>query len=143
MGDDMVNKDEVLKFFQQQGKDQVSYEDFVKMFLLSPLRTSSTKVILSDGNKKRVISETREGVVINSQGSIEEIKEVVHTTLDDGSSLNGIAICQTCEGTVREENLRRCTCGRTCCIRPECGVYSNGKWYCSGWHAFCNSLWPF
>lgn len=140
MNEDRIHKDDVMRFFEQYGNDQVSLKDFMTMFIMSPFRTCTTRIVLSDGSKKKVLSETKEGIVVNAQGSIEEIKETIHTTLDDGTSLNGIAVCQSCRGTVKEENLRRCVCGKTCCIRPDCGIYVAGKWYCSRWHSFLGPL---
>ena len=89
-----------------------------------------------------LILETKEGTVLNKAGFIEDIKEESSYMLDDGTSLNGIVRCQTCHGVVKEENLERCGCGKTCCVRPGCGKFSKstGRWYCCKWHAFLGYL---
>ncbi len=142
MGEEAINKDDVLRPFQQSN-NQKGLEDFAKAVITSPFKTVITRTVLVSETGEHVISETREKYDIDAQGVIKETRETIQHTLGDGTSLNGIAICQTCESAVKEESLRRCTCGKTCCIRPDCGVYIDGKWYCSRWHAFCDSLWPF
>jgi hypothetical protein len=53
--------------------------------------------------------------------------------IGDGTAFTGterISACQKCGKIVREENLRRCECGRTVCLRKGCGKIYGGKWFC-------------
>ena len=141
---DEMSPEEILQFVNQQQADQnldASLEQVLMRHILNPTRLKSTRTVLVDVNSDGVIFETREGTVLNPAGFIEEIKEDRFFMLDDGTSTSpsGITRCGTCQGVVKEQNLRRCPCGKTCCVRQGCGQSVDGSTetlYCSGWHSF-------
>ena len=138
-------KEDIIKFLQLQQTNQniePSLEQLLMNLILNPMRMSTTRAKLMDNQNNGLISETKEGIVLNEAGFIEDIKEENIYMFDDGTSLKGIVKCQTCEGIVKEENLKRCGCGKTCCVRPGCGKFSesSGNWYCCNWHAFLGYL---
>lgn len=141
MSEEMTPED-ILQFLnrQQTGQDlDSSLEQILMRQILNPTRLKTTRSILVDVTPDGIISEIREGTVLNPAGFIEELAENRLVMLDDGTSMGGVVRCQTCDGIVKEENLRRCGCGKTCCVRQGCGQNVNGlaeTLFCSGWHAF-------
>jgi len=104
--------------------------------ILNPVQLKTKRTNLIDQKEhKKLISETRTASFINEKGFLEEIEENNIRMLDDGTSTCGVVICQTCGGVVKEENIRRCTCGKTVCIRPGCGYKTDNKWFCGFWHS--------
>lgn len=75
-------------------------------------------------------------------GSIQDVKYENIPVLDDGTSLTGITRCQNCQGVIKEENMKRCVCGLTVCVRAGCAKYSKSKdqWYCCTSHMIRDSL---
>lgn len=124
-----------------QPPDQ-TLEQLLMNLILNPQSTSTTRTRVVGNSNNGIISETKEGSRIHEAGFIEDIKEDRIYMLDDGTSLSGVARCQTCGGTVKEENLKRCSCGKTCCVRPGCGKFSEakGEWYCCNSHHFLRFL---
>ena len=136
---------EIMRLLQIQKGDQnieQSIEQVLMNLIMNPLRMSTTQTQLVDIQNNGLISETKEGSFLNKAGFIEDIKQDSIFMLDDGTSMSGVAKCQTCNGIVKEENLKRCGCGKTCCVIPRCGKYleSKDKWYCSSLHAFLGFL---
>lgn len=141
MSDEMTPED-ILQFMEAQKRQlhpEENLEQLLMKMLLNPTRLKTTRSVLMDVTSDGVISETREGTVLNPAGFIEELSENRLVMLDDGTSMSGVVRCQTCNGIVKEQNLRRCACGKTCCVRQGCGQGGDGSMetlYCSGWHAF-------
>ena len=134
-----IKREEILKYLQQQGNQNLdaNLESMLMSLILNPLKMSTIRTQLMDNLNNGVISETMEGSVLNEAGIIEDKKPVNMYMLDDGTSLNEVVRCQSCGGLVKEKNLYRCPCGKTCCVRENCGkTDSNGRWYCSSWHRF-------
>ena len=147
---DEIDKEKILRLLQRQQANQNPESSLLEQLLtlqvLNPVRRKSQRMRIAENPPHGVVSERREAVVINEDGGIEEMSEesiCIHS-LDDGTSVNsrGIARCQTCGGLVKEENLRRCDCGKTCCVIPGCGksFRTNGKLYCCIWHALLGLL---
>ncbi len=127
----------LLEAVTATGREDVELKDALTSLLLNP-NTANIKLSRLSANPSNVLSETRTRTRINSRGDTEEIQEeIIHISmLDDGTSANrnGIVICQTCGATVREENIKRCPCGKTVCVRPRCGYKAiSEKWFCSFW----------
>jgi len=129
---------------QQQNQNiEPTLEQLLMQLLLNPAQLKTFKKNLTDfkGNKI-VIAQSQEESSINPSGYLDATNSEDIVLLSDGTSLCGITVCQTCGGVVKEENIRRCKCGQTCCIRKGCGKYSKSKneWYCSRWHKFLDWL---
>ncbi len=104
-----INKEEILNIIQQQQNNQnieTNLEDMLKALLLNPSRMSTERTQLIDNLHNGVISEIKEGSVLNASGFIEDIKQENIFMLDDGTSLGGIVKCQTCSGIVKLERLK-------------------------------------
>lgn len=152
MNNDNFNNEmkKILDLLQQgnqtaniQPNTPLSIEQLLIKTILNPVWLKTKKKYLTDcqGNNE-VIAGSREGSLPHSSGFTEEINDEFIPMLDDGTSSCGIVICQTCGGRVKEENIRRCVCGRTCCLREGCAKYSEEKeeWYCSNKHKIMRSL---
>ena len=126
--------------FSGIGRSHLSAEDFLKMFILNPLRMKTTIRRIMNSRHSRITFIRREGSRISREGFVEDIDEETNCVLDDGTSSCGIVVCQTCGRTISHKNLKRCICGRTCCICHGCGVFFSGKWYCSRMHAFLDTM---
>jgi len=140
-----ISIEDIVRLMQagQGGQElEQSLEQLLMSQLLNPVQVSTARTLLANISRNGVISECREGSIINSAGVLEDIKEVKVYMLDDGTSTSGIVRCQTCGGIVSEKNLKRCDCGRTCCVRPGCGKYLRSKdsWYCCRKHAVLGFL---
>lgn len=141
-----MTPEEILQFLSRQQSNQnldATLEQVLMRHILNPTGLKTTRAVLVDISSDGVISETREGTLINEAGILEEIRQENIYMLDDGTSMNVVVRCQTCNGIVKEQNLRRCPCGKTCCVRQGCGQNVDGSTetlYCSGWHAFSGWL---
>jgi len=133
----LIQKENTIIFF-------LSCKVFLeKPLIINPTRVKISKTNLTDFNGNSIpIKQSSDGSTINPAGFPEETESEDVFLLDDGTSLCGITVCQTCKGVIKEENLRRCKCGKTCCIIKGCGKYSKyrDEWYCSGLHKFLGEL---
>ncbi|MHB9141993.1 MAG: hypothetical protein ACYC25_08980, partial [Paludibacter sp.] len=140
-----ISKDNIDIFneLQNSQNSDAILEKILMQLVLNPARIKIQKKNLTDFNGNTVaIAQSIEGTAINPAGfPTEEVCEDVFV-LDDGTSLCGISVCQTCGGIVKEENIRRCECGKTICLRRGCAKYSAYKntWYCCSWHKFLGNL---
>lgn len=124
----LYNDDDDLLFGEQ------SLEQSLMNQIINPASIKRTRTNLIDNfGRKATISETRTAGFINDKGVYEEMQEDNIRMLDDGTSTCGVVICQTCGAVVKEENISRCKCGKTVCVRPNCGWKVSGKKYCSFW----------
>lgn len=143
MSDDLSTED-ILKLIQQQGNKNInqspdtSVENILMSLIMNPNNKSTTRTQLMDKPSNGTIFETVEGTTLNADGFIEDIKQENISVLDDGTSMKGVTRCQTCGGIIKEESLKRCPCGKTCCVIQGCGKYSKSKdqWYCCSFHLF-------
>ena len=136
-----MSPEDIRNFVNRQQADQnldATLEQLLMKMLLDPTRLKRTRSILMNISSEGVISETLEATLINEAGILEEIRQENIYMLDDGTSRSGVVRCQTCYGVIDQSSLRRCQCGKTCCVRPGCAMYSESKneWYCCGWHDF-------
>ena len=131
---------EVLSSPQPDPQDAL--EQLLQRQILNPVRLKTKVQKVTRFKDEGVLSYKREGTIINEYGLTEEIEEENIVFLEDGTSMQGWAKCQTCKTIIKEENLRRCMCGKTCCIIQGCGIYLSCKdeWYCCRWHAFLGWL---
>lgn len=135
--------EEILKAVQQIQDDpdmESSIQQELINQLLNPIELNSSRLRIVEEPENGVVSESREGVIINAEGYPEKIKEETINVmmLGDGTSLNpqGIVRCQTCSRLIKEASLSRCLCGKTVCIM--CARH-NGKydiWFCGRIHKF-------
>jgi len=135
---DILRITQILQQQQSNQNPEMTPEQFLMNTLLNPVRMKTTRNnIMDTENNSIVTSESREGSIINQDGYIEEIIENNVFMLDDGTSTSGIVQCQSCYSVIKEENTRRCSCGKTCCLIPGCGIYlkSTQTWYCCLLHA--------
>ena len=136
-----LSPEEMLKIRQQENNQDInqapetSLESTLMSFLANPERMSKTIKQVIDRPSNGKISETVEGTILTPNG-LEDIKQENIFMLDDGTSMIGIAQCQNCGSIIKEENLKRCGCGKTCCVVQGCGKVSNNHWYCCAWHSF-------
>jgi len=119
-----------------------SLEKILMRQIFQPLELKTrSEVLVTRPHPEGVISERREGQFINRHGVLERISQTRNyvRTLKDGSPVgtNGYTRCQTCGEVVSVENIKRCPCGKTCCISKGCGRYvkRHDEWYCSKSHA--------
>lgn len=124
-----------------------SLESMLMSRIFNPVEfNTERKRIVTNPNPHGIIQEKREGMRINSHGAIERIKEetLFIQTLADGNAINdnGFVRCQSCKKIVNVESIKRCPCGKTCCISNKCGCYSkkNDQWYCSKKHALLEKI---
>lgn len=140
-----IDINELLQMLQQQesvGADQ-NLEEIILNMLLNPNEASIKRIRLAYDPENNLMSEIREGVIINQQGIPMRLEEEVINihTLDDGTPMNrhGICCCPSCGARVMQENLSMCACRKLICIK--CATYSKqGKWFCSWWHRFLSWL---
>lgn len=143
---DEKTKEEIMRLLGIQHVNQSIEKDPVQVIaelLLNQTNLKTKKTNLIDGfSQANVISEVKQRTFLNEDGSLEESEDQDFYILDDGTSLTGVTICQTCGGRVKEESIRRCECGKICCVRPGCARRNKNdeNWYCSGWHAFLGFL---
>jgi hypothetical protein len=143
MNDNFFNHDERINNAQENQNVEPTLEELLTRLIINPARLNTVRKNLSNFDGKTLtIAQSREGSLINQAGFPEEINSDEIFLLDDGTSLCGITICQTCGGVVKEENIRRCKCGQTCCLRKGCGRFSRlrNEWYCCSWHKFKGKL---
>ena len=114
--------------------------------MLNPNKLQKEQIRIVDHSENGVLKQKIKATRVNEAGFQEELEEEVlyiHM-LDDGTAAGdlGIVICQTCGATVKEKNIHRCTCGKTCCVL--CGEYSekNDQWYCGFWHSLLGGKVP-
>lgn len=137
---------QILGLQQNGPNSEQSLEQLLYNLILNPVKLQRQRIKLDENLGNDVLFELREGSIINEAGCIEEIQELVlnTNTFADGSPKNiyGITKCQTCGSIIREENIRMCPCGRTCCLVPGCGYYSRftDRWYCSWFHKLLGFL---
>ena len=119
-----------------------SLEKMLMQLILNPIELKTKrKVLVTTPNPHGITSEIREGHFINRHGIPERIEEErIHVrTLSDGTAVgdNGLNRCQTCNAVVSVSSIKRCPCGKTCCISKRCGCYvkKHDQWYCSKAHA--------
>ena len=139
------SEDDIQRINEAQQNNQIEpgIDQLLMQILMNPARKKTARKILDDNHgNKRVLSQAQEGSTINQAGFPEETISEESYCLDDGTSLCGITVCQSCGGVVKEENLYRCSCGQTCCVRKNCAKYSElrKEWYCSSWHKFLGEL---
>lgn len=140
------SEDEIEKILEQQQNNQnnePNLEALLTNLIINPTRIKIKKTNLTDFNGNSIpIKQSSDGSTINPAGFPEETESEDVFLLDDGTSLCGITVCQTCGGVVKEDNLRRCKCGKTCCIIKGWGKHSKyrDEWYCSGLHKFLGEL---
>lgn len=141
------NIDDILNFLQEQEtnpNEEQSLEQALMNMLLNPAEKTTKRIIIVEDPSNPVMSEVREEIVINQEGFPEKLEEetINISTLDDGTPMNsyGICRCQGCNRLVSVENLSRCLCGKTTCVR--CGRFDakKGIWYCGFWHKFIGKL---
>lgn len=111
--------------------EQEILENFLKQFKTNPISAKRQRVVIGDGSSEEVLFETSKQVVLNDAGVPEVVLTKRPRILDDGSSITGVSRCQKCQGLVRVKSLRRCPCGRTTCVRRDCGKVYGGIWFCS------------
>lgn len=136
-GDDGLS--EVVRMLRQRGiASPQTVEEMLLQLVLNPNRLKIERTILAQQVEGGVLGESREGTVMNAQGFLEEVKEQKFFMLDDGTSTSSVVICQTCGGTVKESNLKRCPCGQTVCLRKGCarGGKHSEQWFCCTAHRF-------
>lgn len=136
-----LSEEDIQRIVNQQQDNQnieLSLEQLLMQLILNPARLKIVRMNLTDDNGNPiVISENREGTSISEKGFPQEIQENNSFMLDDGLSTQEIIQCQNCKGIIHISSLRRCVCGKTCCLRTGCGKVSrSGQWYCSSWHKF-------
>jgi len=144
--DDRFTEEEISYLLQLLRSDSITPDDIEQQLLniqLNPNQTTIQRITMVDDPDSNLMYEIREGISPNAYGGLEETNELVINAaiLSDGSPMNpfGLTRCQTCGGHVREENITRCLCGRTCCIR--CVRFSRrGHVYCSRFHRFLGFL---
>lgn len=99
------------------------FEKLAKFFRGKPLTSRRECSTLHAGGRHEEIFTRNFKTILNDAGLPETIEENNFQQLDDGSTMADVAICQTCGRRVRIKSLRRCPCGRTCCI-------------------YCRKVWP-
>lgn len=138
-------KEDIMQYLNSQQPNQSpeqTLEQLLMNLVLNPMEKSTTRTQVAPNPNNGVVTETKEMTMLNEAGFMENVKQENIYMLDDGTSMNGVARCQTCGGIVKEENLKRCGCGKTCCVRPGCGKFSEKKneWYCCSSHQFLRFL---
>ena len=132
----------------QQGNQNIelNLEQLLTQLILNPSRLKTAKINLVDSKGNTIaISQSHEENATTPSGFPQELTSEDTFVFDDGLSLHGITVCQTCGGVVNENNIIRCKCGQTCCIRRGCAKYSKskGEWYCCWWHKIIGGFFGF
>jgi hypothetical protein len=133
------NPEQQPQFLNQmpgQNLDPSQEQSLMDILLKSSFRQKASRTLIIE-NTGDVISESREGSIIDQNGFIHDIKENYVYVFADGSSTSpeGYTRCQSCGSTVKK--VFRCPCGITVCQSLECpSKYSKSKnqWYCSTRH---------
>jgi hypothetical protein len=131
-----LTEEALIRLIHQQSQAMgVSPEELLLKFMTTPFRISVDRARLVDEPNSGIISEKRQSTSLDQNGMIQDIEEKNIFMLDDGLPTTGeIARCQTCGRVVKLESLRRCYCGKTCCVSRGCGKHDRGKWYCCTLH---------
>ena len=139
------SEEDLLNIIREQNNQnpESNLEQELMNLILNPNEVSTTRIKLVETPVSGMLSEVREGVMLNpATGNIEKIQEqiIYFNSFDDGSTMNefGILRCQNCGNLVREENTTRCLCGRIICISENCAKWSGLRnlFFCSKWHKF-------
>lgn len=95
---------------------EFDFEKLAKLFRGKPLTSRKECSILHAEGRHEEIFTRNFKTILNDSGLPETIEENNFQQLDDGSTMADVAICQSCGRKVRIKSLRRCPCGKTCCI---------------------------